>query len=215
MVASAKLQGVTMSPDAPMVLPTIVDVLDYKPAMEIIALHAPIGLLPTSRPGGRTCEREARRLLGFQRGGAVQSAPSREAVAEEDPAKLLELGLSAVALVQLPRIRELAAQAQPYWQRTVYEVHPETSFYQLNRDQPLSYPKRSEPGLEQRRRLLESKLAGVARILDGRTRGASRRHRMDAAVCLYTARRIAARAITRIPVDPEWDEEGLRMEIVR
>jgi hypothetical protein len=32
---------------------------------------------------------------------------------------------------------------------------------------------------------------------------------------LWTARRIFARAGTRLPTDPEWDEEGLRMEFVR
>jgi predicted RNase H-like nuclease len=97
----------------------------------------------------------------------------------------------------------------------VYEVHPETSFYQLNGDRPLSYSKRTAAGREERRQLLEAKFAGVARIIDARTAGASQRHRLDAAACLFTARRIAARAITRIPEDPEWDDEGLRMEIVR
>jgi predicted RNase H-like nuclease len=37
---------------------------------------------------------------------------------------------------------------------------------------------------------------------------------LDAAACLWTGRRVAARA-TRMPVDPEWDSQGLRMEIVR
>jgi predicted RNase H-like nuclease len=38
---------------------------------------------------------------------------------------------------------------------------------------------------------------------------------LDAAAILWTARRIFARAGTRIPIDPEWDEQGLRMEFVR
>jgi predicted RNase H-like nuclease len=32
---------------------------------------------------------------------------------------------------------------------------------------------------------------------------------------MWTARRIVSRAITRLPEDPEWDSQGLRMEIVR
>jgi len=38
---------------------------------------------------------------------------------------------------------------------------------------------------------------------------------IDAAACLWTTRRIASRAMTRLPEDPEWDETGLRMELVR
>jgi len=38
---------------------------------------------------------------------------------------------------------------------------------------------------------------------------------LNAAALLWTARRIAGRAITRLPRDPEWDEQGRRIEIVR
>jgi predicted RNase H-like nuclease len=43
----------------------------------------------------------------------------------------------------------------------------------------------------------------------------SQAHLLDVAVFVWTARRIFARAAVRIPQDPEWDEQGLRMEIVR
>jgi len=36
-----------------------------------------------------------------------------------------------------------------------------------------------------------------------------------AAAFLWTARRIFAHAAIRIPEDPEWDEQGLRMEMFR
>ncbi len=45
--------------------------------------------------------------------------------------------------------------------------------------------------------------------------GSGRPHLLDAAAILWTARRIFAKAALRIPDDPEWDEHGLRMEIVR
>ncbi|MCA1846927.1 MAG: hypothetical protein LC792_27775, partial [Actinobacteria bacterium] len=38
---------------------------------------------------------------------------------------------------------------------------------------------------------------------------------LDACVDLWTARRIAARAVARLPEVPEWNEDGLRMELVR
>jgi predicted RNase H-like nuclease len=38
---------------------------------------------------------------------------------------------------------------------------------------------------------------------------------LDACVDLWTSRRIAARAVSRLPDVPEWNEDGLRMELVR
>jgi predicted RNase H-like nuclease len=211
LVASGKLQGITLSPADPIVLPTLVDVLDYKPAYEIIALAAPIGLLDEYRRGGRTCEREARRLLGPRRGAAIASAPVRSAL----PDGAAVPGVSAVARRLLHSIREANEQIQPYWQRTVYEVHPELSFYQLNGDQPVGSTKRSAVGRKERRDLLEARLPGVQRLLDVTVKGAREKHLLDAAACLWTARRIAARAVQRLPEDPEWDSQGLRMEFVR
>jgi hypothetical protein len=51
LVAGAKLQGITLSPEAPQVFATFLDVLDYKPAYQIISLAAPVGLSATARPG--------------------------------------------------------------------------------------------------------------------------------------------------------------------
>ncbi len=211
LVASGKLQGITLSPNDPAILPTLVDVLDYKPAYEIIALAAPVGLLDDYRRGGRTCDREARRLLGPRRGAAIPSAPARSALGAgaELP------GVSAIARLRIPKTREAAEQLQPYWQRTVYEVHPELSFYQLNGDQPLHWSKHMTVGRKERRELLESRLEGVTRVLDARLPRVRETHLLDAAACLWTARRIAARAVQRLPEDPEWDSQGLRMEFVR
>jgi predicted RNase H-like nuclease len=211
-VASGKLQGITLSPEDPMVLGTLVDVLDYKPAFEIIALGAPVGLLDEYQRGGRSCDRAARRLLGPRRGAAITSAPVRAALAEgatDVP------GVSAVARLRMPKIREAAAEVQPYWQRTVYEVHPELSFYQLNGDEPLRWSKQKGIGRKERRALLETKLIGIERVLDARIGRLKEPHLLDAAACLWTARRIAARAVQRLPEDPEWDSQGLRMEFVR
>ena len=58
-------------------------------------------------------------------------------------------------------------------------------------------------------------MPGVLRIIDAEVPGATPSHLLDAAAILWTARRIFAKAAIRIPTDPEWDEQGLRMEIVR
>jgi predicted RNase H-like nuclease len=213
MVAGAKLQGITLSPEAPQVFRTLIDIFDYKPAFQIIALAAPIGLLDEPIAGGRRCDRDARRLLGWPRNGSIVSAPARSSL--RDCLAGIEVSLSAVSRRIITRVAEVDENVQPYWQRTVFEVHPELSFFQLNEDQPLRYSKHRRMGVEERTALLKARLPGVERILDQRIPGAKPAHSVDAAVCLWTARRIAARAVNRLPEDPEWDSAGLRMEIVR
>lgn len=216
LVAGAKLQGITLTPEEPQVLRTLADVLDYRPSFEILALHAPIGLLDEERPGGRTCDQQLRRLLGARRGAAIQSAPSRRLVETGTVRGTKELeGLSAVSKVLLPRFREVAKEMQPYRQRSVFEVHPEATFFQLNGDVPLRHSKNTIHGRHERRALLLGALPGIDRVLDARLRGIRARHLVDVAACLWTTRRIASRSIVRVPLDPEWDSEGLRMEIVR
>jgi predicted RNase H-like nuclease len=214
LIASAKLQGITIAPEEPKLVKSLTDVIDERPGFSVVGLFAPIGLLDEHAVGGRNCDREARALVGKRRGAAIRSAPSREVVlggvssngrpTRPRPERYYE----AVAL-------EVANEIAPYHQRTFFEVHPEVSFYQLNEDRPLEYRKRSIHGQNERRALLETKISRVERILDARIPGARKSHLLDAAACMWTARRALGRAITRMPMDPEWDNEGLRMEIVR
>jgi predicted RNase H-like nuclease len=207
---------VTLAPQDPEILPRLIDVLDYRPPFEVVGLTLPIGLPDSYRPGGRTCDRQARRLLGPKRGAAVLPAPSRAALGAEDFVAAMQIGgVSAATWVLMPKIREVASEIQPYWQRTVFEVHPELTFYQLNEDQPLRYPKDTSLGRKERCELLVARLPGVERIIDAVIEGIRAKHLIDAAAALWTARRIASRAIARIPEDPEWDSQGIRMEIVR
>ena len=76
LMASAKLQGITTSPEQPQRVKTFLDVLDYKPAFQVVALFSPVGLLDHPAAQGRSCEREARALLGRPRSSAVVSAPA-------------------------------------------------------------------------------------------------------------------------------------------
>src|ERR1700719_104223 len=100
LVASAKLQGVTIAPEEPRILDGFTAVLDEKPSFTVIALHAPVGFLDKAEPGGRTCDREARALLGPRRGAAVRSAPSWAAF--EAQASGQAEGLDAVTAILLP-----------------------------------------------------------------------------------------------------------------
>ena len=212
LVASAKVHGTTFAPDLPRVYETFREVLDERPAFAIVTLNAPIGYLDAFVHGGRLCDREARALLG-KRGAAIQNAPIRSQV--EEGANGHVEGLNAVSRVLLPRYREVAAEMAPYRQRNVYEVHSELSFFQLNDDVPLRWSKRTQAGQEERRALLQSKIPGVERILTAELPKVPYSHLLDVAAFLWTARRLFARAGARIPEDPQWDDEGLRMEIVR
>jgi predicted RNase H-like nuclease len=136
--------------------------------------------------------------------GAIGSAPDRAS-----------LNGNADGIELAHRFAEVAEQMGPYRQRTIFEVHPELSFYQLNGDQPLEHKKRSAEGWEERRTLLKARIPGVERILDARVPGVRKAHLLAATACLWTARRILGRAMSRLPLDPEWDSQGLRMEMVR
>jgi predicted RNase H-like nuclease len=212
LVASAKVQGTIFSPEDPVRIEQFIDVLDQRPAYSVIALNAPVGYLNAAKAGGRTCDHEARVLLR-KRGGAVKSAPVR--LDSDRDMDLLPDRLDAISRMLLKRYREVANEMAPYLQRTIYEVNPELSLYQLNGDVPMQWSKRSEKGVDERRAVLEEKVPGVLRIIDAEVRGAFEAHLLDAAAILWTARRILARSIVRIPADPEWDEQGLRMELVR
>src|ERR1700686_4357832 len=80
LTATAKLQGITLSPEEPHVFSSILAVLDYKPAFQVVALFSPVGLHDVPAPRGRQCDRDARALLGRPRSGAIASAPARTAV---------------------------------------------------------------------------------------------------------------------------------------
>ncbi len=191
---------------------TFVDVVDMRPGYAVVALNAPVGGLERAAVGGRTCDREARALLG-RRGSAVKSAPI--AVDSPDGTDLLPDQLDAISRTLLPRYQEVAREMAPFRQRTIYEVNADLSFFQLNEDVPMRWSKYSEKGISERRSLLETKLPGSMRIIDAEVIGASQSHLLDVAAILWTARRIFAKAAVRIPREPEWDEQGLRMELVR
>ena len=217
LVASAKLQGIQIYPNEPEVMATLADVLDYRPSFRAIALDVPIGLLEKPREGGRACDREARKILGWPRSGAILSPPIRPALGArtyEEAARLCD-GISPVVWGRMKHIAEVDRELAPYRQRTIFEIHPEMSFYQLNDDKPMRYAKRTIEGMRERRELLHGKIPGIERLIDVELERVRPWQLLDAASCLWTARRVVAKAMTRLPEDPEWDDQGLRMEIMR
>jgi predicted RNase H-like nuclease len=211
LVASAKLAGSTFAPEPPKSYDSFLEVLSERPSFSVIVVNVPIGFLDTPEMGARTCDRQARALLA-RRGTAVHNAPSRAVFDGRVDAS--NDGLDAVTRTMLPRYREVAEEMSPYRQRVVYEGHPELSFFQLHKDKPLRRSKVATEGKEERRIVLEERIRGSERYLDAKAVGLPQRHLYDSFALLWTARRVFGHAAKRIPVDPEWDGEGLRMEIV-
>lgn len=218
-MCGGKLVGTGLFPEPPAVEKELVDVVDHVPPYTVICLAAPIGLLDKPVAHGRQAERDARRVLGWPRLGAILSAPTI-AVAErardyDDAARLNGGTLSPVTWGRIKRIREVREVVQSHTQRHVYEVHPELSFHQLNGDVPLAHSKRTPEGLEERQKLLVRRFQGMeTRLEAGWPRGATQANLLDGFAALWTARRVAARAATRLPESPEWNSDGLRMELV-
>jgi predicted RNase H-like nuclease len=214
LVAPGNLQGINLAPQEAMVMPSLADVLDYRPAYTVVALHAPIGVM--ENPGeDRACDVEARERLG-RRGAAVVPAPTRallDATSFEE-AKAIDPSLSIVRWRALAKAAEAIREVQSWRQRTVYEVNPELALMTMNDGQPIPFGRRSQLGRDARRALIEAKLPGAASVLARRPRGVREEKLIDALADLWTARRVMARAITRAAADAVWDEEGVRMDIV-
>lgn len=214
----ARLTGVTLVTEEPMVLEALIDVVDYRPSFGIIALGAPIGFVDTPNGGYRRCDLEARRLLGWPRRTAVARVPSREGLAAGNLAEAtrIEPWLTPLAYRRFRWLREIDVEVQPYHQRRLFSTVPELSFYLVNADRPTHTSTYWRDGPAERLELLRERLPGLRAIADRRPpRGAGISHVVDAAALLWTARRISGKAITRLPQDPEWDSLGRRMEIVR
>lgn len=218
LVAPGKLVGIQVYAEEPKVVKTFREILDSIPQYTVIAVTLPIGLPSSPHRGGRAADHAARQVLGFPHAGAIGSTPTRAALAERDYEKARAANgglLDVVTWQQFGKIRELDSEMQPYLQRQVYEVRPELSFLQLNEDEPMKHTKDSRAGQRERQEVLRRRMPGSERIIDADVVGVRLAHLTDAAVTLWTARRIVARAVNRLPEDPEWDDNGLRMEIVR
>jgi predicted RNase H-like nuclease len=189
----------------------------------LVAIDIPIGLADA---GPRTCDLEARRLLGRPRGSSVFPAPCRSALAARTyrnacglSRRALGVALSIECFNILPKIRQVDALMTPPRQAFVREVHPELVFALASgRPHGLVEPKRTPAGERLRLRLLRGTAARFdpaavrARLSVARV---SRDDVVDAVACLVAARRIAEGKALVLPAGGvERDSRGLRMEIV-
>jgi predicted RNase H-like nuclease len=189
----------------------------------LVAIDIPIGL---AENGPRTCDLEARRMLGRPRGSSVFPAPCRAALAATTYTRACALSrraqgvaLSIECFNILPKIRQVDALMTPARQAFVREVHPELVFaIASGRPHGLAEPKRTEAGERLRRRLLRRMAPRFDPVAVRARLGpalVARDDVVDSVACLIAARRILDGQALVLPVrGPERDRRGLRMEIV-
>ncbi|HEY5663047.1 MAG TPA: DUF429 domain-containing protein [Ilumatobacter sp.] len=218
LVLPARLAGVTVVAEEAFVLRTLLDVLDYRPKFDFAAVNIPFGY--PEQPGDpyRPCDREARQMVGWPRLVNLRPVPSRPALFAGSfaGACAVEPWLTRNDYRHFRWMREAATAVQPFHSRSVYSANAALSFQHMNGDQPLTTSPYHDDGQLERLELIRTKLPGVDDVVTRvPPQGAAQVHMYDAAAMLWTARRASGRAISRLPADPEWDESGIRIELVR
>ena len=156
LIVPARLAGVTIVAEEPMVVPTLIDVLEYKPKFEAAAIWVPVGFSDDPEGPYRPCDEEARSFVGWPRRIAIRPTPSRAALhaASRDEALKLEPWLTRDDFRRFKWIREAEREFQPFHQRSFFAAHPELTFTQLNADVPLTTSPYHEDGVLERMALL-------------------------------------------------------------
>ncbi len=177
------------------------------------AIDMPMGLLDRQP---RTCDTEARKLLGPRR-SSIFPTPVRATLDARDYRHACRLStevsgkaLSKQAFNLLPQIRRLDELIEPADQDRLVEAHPECAFVRLA-GRPLEHAKRTEAGRAHRRRLLEAHDPSLGAMLDERS-DLPLIDLIDAAVLAITAARVAAGTERRLISSV--DRRGLVAQIV-
>ncbi len=218
LVIPARLAGVTVVAEEAFVLKKLMDVLDYRPKFEFGAINIPFGY--PEHPVGpyRQCDREARELVRWPRRIALRPVPSRAALFAKSRQEALQVEpwLTKNDFRRFRWMKEAAIEIQPFHSRSFYSGNADLSFVHMNGDEPLATWPHHEDGQIERLELIRAKLPGVDDVVSRVPPvGAGISHMYEAAAMLWTARRASGRAISRLPLDPEWDDGGIRIELVR
>lgn len=195
----------------------------YRQASLILA-DIPIGLPEAA--ANRTCDRQARKLLG-PRAPAVFPVPCRPAVyaATYDEAIRINRELTGKSIFRatwniVKKIREVEELLLtiPKAREVVRETHPELCFWAFNGGRPLPFPKKSAAGFVARRKLLKNIFPPSEAIIQSGLKNLSARAVMpddllDALAAAVTAL-LGHDRLSSLPPQPERDAYGLPLEIV-
>jgi predicted RNase H-like nuclease len=218
LVLPARLAGVTTVAEEAFVLKTFAEVLDYRPKFDFAAVNIPFGYPERPVAPYRQCDNEAREVVGWPRRVNLHPVPSRAALFAKSRKEALELEpwLTKNDFRHFKWMKEAAVEIQPFHSRSIYSGNAALSMTHMNGDVPMTTSPYHEEGRVERLDLIRSKLPGVDEVISRvPPRGAGIVHLYEAAAMLWTARRASGRAISRLPMDPEWDDGGIRIELVR
>lgn len=187
----------------------LVALADADGRLEVVGIDIPIGLPLT---GDRQADGLARRLVG-RRGSSVFPTPIRAALLASTHAEGSALalrgtgkGISVQAYGLRTKILEVDSWVRTV-SRAVIEVHPELCFATLA-GQPLSHPKKSWAGSEERRRLLASAGIDIPADLGKAGEVSAVDDVLDAAAASWTATRYATGTADCHPDPPEHFDDG-------
>ncbi len=196
------------------------EALSLSPRPAVMAVDIPIGLLDAPQPGGRECDRQARRLLG-RRASSVFTPPPRALLAATRYEQVRSHGVSIQAFGILPKIREVDRLMTSELQTSVHEAHPELAFRSLT-GAPMQHKKKTPKGREERLLALEQASGGllsrITKAFENALKTFKRAQAMpddllDAYVLAWTAFRTTNGQASCLPTNPPVDKKGLRMEI--
>ena len=194
----------------------------------LILIDVPIGLRD-SDSNERSCDKEARKLLGHKRGSSVFVAPCRSAIYTNSYEKASEINaqktgrrLSKQVWGIIPKIKEVdqLLLADMTARSCIREIHPELCFWALNSGKPMKYSKKKkkEKAFLERMEVLLSVYPYTNNIIDNTLTKYPRREVakddiLDALVAAVTASEESLR-LSSIPKTTEVDSKGLPMEMV-
>lgn len=187
---------------------------------KFVYVDIPIGLSENSEP--RKCDVAARQVLGKFLASSIFPAPVRQCFSTDDyktackiSSKYADKRLSQQSFNIMDKIRQVDDLMTPEMQRRVREVHPEISFWALNRCRAICKSKKTPEGQTKRHKLLKNIFAGLDKLLrSADTKGYGIDDVYDALVAAYTAAQAVLKKVKTLPANPETDAKGLRMEIV-
>ena len=197
----------------------------YKDA-RLILLDVPIGLRERES-NERSCDKEARELLGRQRCSSVFVAPSRLAIQADTYETVNEINarntgrkLYKQTWGITPKIREVDKflLTNLFARSRIRETHPEVCFSALAGHKPMKYSKKKKAGFLERMEVLRRVYPYTKDLVDQALRRYPRSEvaRDDILDALVTAVTASAqrRGLSSIPERTEIDSQGLPMEIV-
>lgn len=195
------------------------------PGQSRVCIDIPIGLIESGSVG-RSCDAEARRLLGGAKSSSVFSAPCRQVLKAESYEEAKQISYNAIGKKlskQAFNITGKIKQVDDFMLNhnrsiSIREVHPELCFWALNGRNSVVSRKKDEVGFEERMLLLGKYVPNIEELVTGALttylrKDVARDDILDALVALLVAC-TSDDALQTVPEIPPADPKGLLMEIV-